>query len=109
MMERINRKNVLNYTTEYRDPLGQQKAETFHQVLTQLSSSLLYIHKMQIQTFIDKENYGLLATLPLKGTAKAITERIGTYIVEFHIPPMANTKLIHLKTCYSIIKLIVVK
>jgi hypothetical protein len=61
------------------DPLGQQKAETFQQVLTQLSSSLLYIHKVHIQTFIDKENYGLLATLPLKGNARFSIERIGNH------------------------------
>jgi hypothetical protein len=75
------------------DPLGQQKAETFHEVLTQLSSSLLYIHKMQIQSFIDKENHGLLATLPLKGTARFGIERIGNHTVEYNIHPNGSVMI----------------
>ncbi len=48
------------------------------------------MHKLQIWTSIEKENYGFL-DLPSKGTAKVFSERIGNtrseHNVEFHIHP----------------------
>jgi hypothetical protein len=59
-------------------------------LLTQLASSILYIHKLQIWTAIGKENYGFL-DWPIKGNAKVFSERIGYtrsgYNVGFHIHP----------------------
>jgi hypothetical protein len=65
---------------------GLQKAHSFLEVLTQLALYLLYIHKLQIWTSIARENYDLMEW-PYKGTAKAVTERIGIHTVEFHIHP----------------------
>ena len=65
---------------------GIQKAHNFRELLTQLTLYLLYIHKLQIWTSIPPENYELIGWSH-KGTAKAITERIGVHTVEFHIHP----------------------
>ena len=71
----------------YMLPLCRHKADNFQQALTQLALRLLYIHKLQIWTSIPGENYEFMDWPCRKGTAKAITERIGTHTVEFHIYP----------------------
>ncbi len=86
LIERLNRKNVLKDTTEGMDPLGRYKAENFQQALSLLYPSLMYIHKLQIWTSIDKDEYCLF-DLEKKGTAKIWKERIGIRTVEFHIYP----------------------
>ena len=70
------------------DPLGQLKAENFQQMLACLSSSVLYIHKLQIWTSIGKEEYNLI-NLVENGNAKIYKESKGIRNVEFHFIPMA--------------------
>ena len=65
-----NKNNVQNGTTGI-SPIEQQKMQTFSELLTQLASpSLLYTHKLQIRTRINKEHYDELS-LPVKGISKA--------------------------------------
>ncbi len=71
---------------------GIQIAHNFRGLLTQLALYLLYIHKLQIWTSISKDNYDLISW-PYKGTAKAITERIGVHTVEFHIHPNGSVMI----------------
>lgn len=87
------RNNVQKDTTvDMVSPISLQKAQNFRELLTQLALCLLYIHKLQIWTFISKENYDLI-TWPYKGTAKAATERIGIHTVEFHIHPNGSVMI----------------
>ncbi len=93
IIERLTKKNVLNDTTVYMvSETGIQKAHNFRDVLTLLALCLLYIHKLQIWTSISKENYELI-NWPYKGTAKAITERVGIHTVEFHIHPNGSVMI----------------
>lgn len=53
-----------------------QKIQYLHDWLIKLSDVMLYIHKLQLKTTVDRENYGLL-DLPVHGIAKVHKERIG--------------------------------
>jgi hypothetical protein len=82
VLERL-KNNVPKDTTEYRqDPLGPLKAYNFEQILKLLSYAVLHIHKLQIQTWIDKENYELLQ-FDVQNNSKVVKERIGNHVVEF--------------------------
>jgi hypothetical protein len=56
--------------------INQQKIQHFQDMLVNVSSTLLYIHKLQIKISIDKENYEYL-DLSIKGNAKVLLEKIG--------------------------------
>lgn len=51
-------------------------------MLTLLSPSILYIHRLPLFTFIPQEDYELIS-LPLKGIAKHHSERIGIHTVKY--------------------------
>ena len=79
------------------DPLGPLKAHNFEQILRLLSNAILYIHKLQIQTWIDKENYELLQDLDTQDNSKVVKERIGNHTVEFRFHP--NGSIMIYVTC----------
>jgi hypothetical protein len=86
--------NVPKDITKYRqDPLGPLKAHNFEQILKVLSFAILYIHKLQMQTWIDKENYELLQDLEIQDSSKAVKERIGNHIVEFRFHPNGSVMI----------------
>lgn len=92
LIERV-KNNVPKDTTEYRDPLGPLKAHNFEMILRLLSSAILYIHKLQIHTWIDIENYELLQDLKLQDNSRVAIERIGNYTVEFRIHPNGSVMI----------------
>jgi len=69
------RNNVLKDTTGT-TTLETQKIQYLQDWLVKLSDVMLYIHKLQLQTKIDKENYDLL-NLDKHGIAKVHKEKIG--------------------------------
>ena len=63
-----------------------------NKVNEQLALCLLYIHKLQIWNSVPEENYDFI-DWAYKGTAKAITERIGTHTVEVHLHPNGSVMI----------------
>lgn len=74
------------------DPLGPLKAYNFEQILRALSFAILHIHKLQIQTWIDRENYELLQ-LSIEYNSKAVKERIGNHVAEFRFHPTGSVMI----------------
>jgi hypothetical protein len=71
-----SRRNNVQVDTTDITTLETQKIQYLQDVLIKLSDIKLHIHKLQIKTKIDKENYDLL-NLPLHGIAKVHKEKIG--------------------------------
>jgi hypothetical protein len=71
-----SRKNNVPKDTTDTSITNQHKIQFLQDWLVGISSTLLYIHKLQIKTSIDKENYEHL-DLPIKGIAKVHLEKIG--------------------------------
>ncbi len=84
--------NVPKDTTGHRDLLEPLKAHDFETLLKLLSFAILYIHKLQIQTWIDKENYKLLQ-FKKENNSKAVKERIGNHVVEFRFHPNGSVMI----------------
>jgi hypothetical protein len=73
-----NRKNVQNDPTGI-SPVNNQKTQFLKHVLTRISLVMLYMHKLQIMTSIDKKYYDNLTDVkpaPVNG-AKTYIQRIG--------------------------------
>ncbi len=71
-----SRKNSVQMDTTDLSIINLQKMHHLQDVLAKLSSTLLYIHKLQIKTSVDKENYDLM-DLPKSSNAKVHYEKIG--------------------------------
>jgi hypothetical protein len=80
-----SRNNVLKDTTEYIDPLGNQKVENFTQALALLGPCLLFIHKIQLWTSVDLEKVDPSEIFKSKPLPRSFTERIGLYDVKYEI------------------------
>ena len=73
-----NKNNVQNDTTGI-SPIDNQKIQNLQDVLIRISLVMLYIHKLQIMTFIDKKYYNDIKDImpaPING-AKTYNQRIG--------------------------------
>jgi hypothetical protein len=67
---------------------NKHKVTHFRELLSQLALTLLYIHKLQLKTRIDKE-YHDLVKLPKVGIAKVHCERMG----QAHGPPNVEYRI----------------
>jgi hypothetical protein len=93
LIERL-KNNVPKDTTEYRqDLLGPLKAYNFEQILKLLSYAILFIHKLQIQTWIDKENYEYLKDIETQDNSKVVIERIGNHTIELRFHPNGSVMI----------------
>jgi hypothetical protein len=89
IIENRKNNNVLKDTTgSSTDLFDLEKSQILKEWFLKISETKLYIHKLQLQTTIDKENYELLSHLPKVGNYRVHYERIGNvkgYNVEYHI------------------------
>ena len=82
-----SRKNNVQLNTTDITITTTQKIQYLQDWLIRLSDVMLYIHKLQLKTTVDRENYGFLA-LPVQGIANVNKEKIGQAhgpLVEYHI------------------------